>query len=81
MTTLTPTGITIVLRDNHTDSISLKFPTLPYPIVGYPREHLHLDTEATIGTGEDYCRRYFPGVPIEIVDARHGGRRPSRRPE
>ena len=59
-------GIIILISKSKHDTIML-FTTLPEPCYPY-RGDLILTFHAAQGYGEEYCKRYFAGMKIDIVE-------------
>jgi hypothetical protein len=67
MTSIEFYSVTILLT-NGTDKIVFKTNLhSPYPAMGFEP---YLSMEAAHGHGVQYCEKHFPGVQIEVIDAR-----------
>lgn len=60
------TSITIFTNKHSTDKIRLKT-DLPSTFTFAPEQVTCFDVDATVGTGEDYVKANFPGIPYEIL--------------
>lgn len=61
------TKITVILNKHGMDTVSLKTdlpPTVPPELSNDP---CNLMFYCTKDTGEEYCKKNFPGVPIKII--------------
>lgn len=58
--------ITIVRDLSDEFLIEVDLPSGCYP----HNDNMTLHTRVATGSGESYCERYFPGIPVKIIDLR-----------
>ena len=63
------TKATVIHNEYGADGVVLHVDDMPSPMPHVTKENLDLMFYAQAGTGEDYVKANFPGIPIVIVPA------------
>lgn len=66
--TMNVTKITIIERVGHMGALSIHT-DLPSPSLAQPKDNACFLLYTTRGTGEDYAKTNFPGVPVEVINS------------